>query len=257
MPEQTTPIRIDHPEADRLSLRISIGACRLKLTGGADTWVSGTYSDPSGKIPIGVNVDGGSAHVRQLPAVESIFGIFEGAPSLELALGGDRPFDLVLEGGASEFDLALGGIPLTAVDIKHGAGQVKIAFADPNPTEMSKIRFTMGAGSLEATGLANANFGELTAEGGAARYELGFDGVLRRSATARVTTGASSVQLTIPASTAAHVRPKATLGSIDAGSGFTTRNGGYLTSPAVAGSSPALDIEATVAVGVLRLRSTG
>ena len=257
MTEQVTPIEISHPDAEPLTLRIAVGACTVDIDPGGTTWVTGTYRDPSGKIPISVEVDRGSARIRQHHDVDSITGLFQGgAPKLELMLGAERPFALVVEGGANEVDLSLGGVPLTRLDIKHGAGQVDLSFDNPNPSEMDRLSLATGAGTLDADGLGHANFHELVAECGAAKYELDFSGMLRRSATVRATAGAASVQLAVPSTTPARIQAKSVLGTTDVGDGFTTVGGSFLTRAAVDGSSPTLDIEASVAVGVLRLKTT-
>lgn len=257
MTQQTTPIEIPYPDAEPLTLRISVGACTVDVTPGDGPWVTGSYRDPSGKIPIAVDVDGGSAHIRQRPDVESIAGIFRGAPTLELTLGTQRPFALIVEGGANEVDLSLGGVPLTRLDIKHGAGQVELSFDSPNPADMERLGISTGAGSFEATGLGNANFAEMVAEGGAAKYELEFGGALRRDATVRASTGAASLELELPSTTSARVMAKSVLGATDVGDGFTTVDGRFLTRAAVEGSAPVLEIDASVAVGMLRLETTG
>lgn len=256
MGEQTTSVDVAYPEAEELRLRITVGACRVTVTRGAEAWVEGTYHDPSGTIPIVVESDGGSVRIKQRPDVESIVGILKGAPRLELRLGTARPFALAVEGGANDADLELGGIPLSELEVRHGAGQVVVHFSEPNPVEMSKMRLTTGAGTLTATGLAHAGFGQLVAEGGAAKFELDFGGELRRPATATVSTGAASVEIRIPSGTAAKVSSKTVLGSVEVGSGFATHDGEYWTGAAEDGTSPALSVEATVAVGAFRLSTT-
>jgi hypothetical protein len=257
MTETTTPIAIAYPEADSLSLRVSVGACTLTITSGAGPeWVEGTYRDPSGKIPLVIDQGTGAVRIRQSPDVESVVGLFQGAPRLDLRLGTDRPFDLLVEGGANEVDLSLGGVPLTQFELKHGAGKVEIGFESPNPAEMKTLRLATGAGLLEAEGLANANFAELIAEGGAAKFELQFGGKLRRAGSVRISTGAAGVEIDVPADVPARVAAKTTLGSIAVGSGFTTHDGGYWNAAAEAGGEPALTMDVTVAVGSLRI-STG
>lgn len=253
MTETTTPLTVGYPAEEPLTLRITLGPCRLSVVPGATGWVQGTYRDPSGKIPILVEQDAGTVRIRQSADVESVLGLFQGAPALDLEVGTDRPFALVLEGGGNEIDLDLGGLPLVELEIRHGAGKIDLDFDAPNPVEMSRLRFATGAGSLEATHLANANFAELIAEGGAAKFELDFGGDLRRSATARVSTGAAGVEITLPSRTAAKVAARTTLGSINVGAGFTTHDGGYWTTPAETGATPVLDVDANVAVGTLKL----
>ncbi len=254
MTETTTPIAIPYPEAETLSLRVSVGACTLSIARSeGQEWVEGTYRDPSGKIPLVVDQGAGSVRIRQAPDVESVVGLFRGAPRLDLRVGTSRPFSLLVESGANEVDLSLGGVPLTEFELKHGAGKVDIDFDTPNPIEMSTLRLATGAGLLEAENLSNANFAELIAEGGAAKFELDFGGALRRTGSVRVSTGAAGVEIDVPADIPAKVAAKTTLGSIAVGSGFTTHDGGYWNAAAEGGGDPALVMDVTVAVGSLRL----
>jgi hypothetical protein len=254
MPEATIPIEIAYPDAESLSLRVSVGACTLTIVpGGAHVWVEGTYHDPSGKIPLVVDEGTGSVRIRQAPDFESVVGLFQGAPRLDLRLGTARPFSLQVEGGANEVDLSLGGVPITDIDLRHGAGKVEIDFDAPNPVEMATLRLATGAGLLEAEQLANANFAQMVAEGGAAKFELGFGGRLRRDGHVRVSTGAAGVDIAVPSDVPAEISAKATLGSIGVDGGFSGHGGIYSNAAAEAGSAPMLRMDVSVAVGALRL----
>ena len=66
----------------------------------------------------------------------------------------------------------------------------------------------------------------------------------------------ASVDVTVPSRTAAKIVPHAVLGSVDAGDGFETREGGYWTRTAVAGATPILAIYANVTLGSLKLHAT-
>jgi hypothetical protein len=253
MTATSTPIHVPYPQAEDLILRLSIGACNLNLTGGATDWVEGTYRDPSGQIPLVVEGQDGGIHIRQSPDFESVLGIFQGAPTLRLAIGAAHPFALRVESGANEIELELGGVPLTEFDLRHGAGKVELDFEAPNPEPMRRMRLVTGAGFLEAEGLANAGFEDLVVEGGAAKLELDFGGRLVRNASAKVTTGAAGVDITIPADTSATVTAKAVLGGVVIGDGLLASDGGHATKGALEGIEPLLTIDASVAVGSLRI----
>jgi hypothetical protein len=59
------------------------------------------------------------------PSFGRISAVFGGVPRYELRLGRQRPFALSIETGASEFDLDLGGIPLSRLTVRQGAGNSK------------------------------------------------------------------------------------------------------------------------------------
>ncbi|MDI3339855.1 MAG: hypothetical protein QJR03_04910 [Sphaerobacter sp.] len=251
-------IDISFPEGEhQLLLRIRVGGCRLRLRpGGGDRWVTGTYHDPTGALPCRVVPDGRRLEITQGLNLSGWAGSLGGVPTLDLMLGDARPFQLVLEGGASESTLDLGGVPLTDLELRQGAGKYEIDFSAPNPVMMDELDIGGGAFRLEMRNLANANFREMEVDGGASAYRFDFGGNLVRDAQVKLSTGVSVVELSIPSSIAAKVRVESTLGSIDLGDGFTKREGAFWNDAAVAGRTPVLTIRANVALGMLRLRQS-
>lgn len=183
------------------------------------------------------------------------FGI-DRPPKLELAIGKARPFDLAFEVGANEGSADLGGLPITRLSLKHGAGKQSIDFSSPNPQAMDQLTVTAGAADLEIRNLANANFTDMYAEGGAAAFRLSFGGTLLRDGTVRVTAGMATVDLSVPAATPATVTTETTLGSTEVGEGFMKKGGAFYNEAALAGDTPMLTIKASVSMGSLRLRTT-
>ena len=110
----TTPIMLPYPGASDPQLRIGVGACRLKITPGTgDAWITGTYRDPSGRMPLRVVQEMDGVRLDHLRDVGDFFGLFSGMPTLEVALGTTRPHRLLIEAAASQNELELGGVPLT------------------------------------------------------------------------------------------------------------------------------------------------
>lgn len=252
-----TTIDVGFPERGKLVLRIRVGGCRLRIRrGDGDRWVTGTYHDPSGVLPCRVNEQGTQVEITQGVNLSGWSGLFSGTPLLDLALGVDRPYELILEGGASDNVLDLGGLPLTELKIRQGAGKYIIDFSTPNPIEMNELDIEGGAVGLEMRNLANANFLEMDVDGGASSYLFDFGGTLRQSAKVEISTGVSSVEIAIPTTTAAKVQIDSTLGSLDIGDGFTKRQGAFWTAAAESLSAPLLDIRTEVTVGQVRLRAT-
>jgi hypothetical protein len=130
-----------------------------------------------------------------------------------------------------------------------------IDFSSANPEPMSILNLGAGAGSIDVRNLANANFDEMILEGGAASYKVDFGGELQRHGHVRVSTGISSVDLTIPSSTAARLYSESVMGTLHVDKSFTKTKGAYWTEAAVAEQSPALTIRLTVALGSLNLRT--
>lgn len=254
---QPLQINIPFPEADERHLHVRVGACRLRINpGAADPWVSGVYEDPSGLLPLRVVEDGGTARVTQSTDFSTFPNRVTGPARLDLTLGSAKSYRLTLETGASDSTLELGGLPITRLVARQGAGRYQIAFSAPNPVEMSEFDVQAGAVGIEIRNLANANLGELSVDGGAAAYTFDFGGTLRRNAHARISTGASSIEIIVPGQTAARISTETMLGHVDIGDGFTKREGAFWTEAAVSGTTPVLTVNASVALGALRLRTS-
>lgn len=255
--ENVKDIEIAYPEATDLNLRISVGACRLKIQPGeGDAWVTGTYNDPSGALPSRITEQGGNVRITHEPNWPSIFGLFSGAPSFDLKLGKARPYSLTFESGASETILDLGGLPLKRLQFKQGAGKAEIAFSSPNPQEMTLMSINTGASSLETMNLVNANSAETTVEGGAAAYRLDFGGELTRDQHVNVSTGVSAVEVSVKEEHAVKIVAESAMGGLDIGNGFTKQENAFFNQAALANKTPILVIQASVTLGSLRLRLT-
>src|ERR687890_1656234 len=253
-----TPIDVSYPPAEDLHLRIALGACRFEAgPGEGDAWVTGTYHDPTDRRSVRILEEGASVTITETePSFEHIPSVFGGVPRYELEFGKERPFALTIETGASDFDLDLGGIPLSRLMVRQGAGKLELGFSVPNPEPMELLEISSGAAGIELENLANANFSEMRLSGGAASYELDFGGVLSRNAEVSIETGLSAVELSVPSSTAASVIIETTLGSVDVGDGFTKRDGAFSTEGALSEDGPVLRIRAGVRLGSLQLRTT-
>jgi len=252
-----TEINVPYPEAADLHLKVSVGACRLKVTpGDGEAWVTGTYRHPSGVLPPRIVTEGGTVRITQRRNVADLGGLFSGTPRYELALGKARPYMLTLEVGASEGNFDLGGLPINHLVIRQGAGKVDFDFSAPNPQAMSLLHIDAGAVDLGMKNLANANFAEMRVGGGAAAYKFDFSGTLERDAQVKITTGVSSVEIHVPASTAAKITSQSVLGGLDIGDGFTKKEGAFWTEAALGGKTPVLTIHANISVGSLLIRTT-
>jgi hypothetical protein len=162
------PINVAYPAAEDLHLRIALGACRFKARPGeSDTWVAGTYHDPTDRRSPRILEEGASVTItEEEPSVERIPAVFGGVPRYEVELGKKRPFALTIETGASDFDLDLGGVPFGRLMVRQGAGKLALDFSVPNPHPMELLEVSSGAAGIELENLANANFSEMRLSGG-------------------------------------------------------------------------------------------
>jgi hypothetical protein len=249
-------IEIPFQESGDHQLRIIMGPGQLRIAPAPEgAWVSGTYTDPTGNIPIRVETNGANAKISQSVTRPSLKWP-RGAPVLNLTLGTQRPYLLIIEGGANEINAEFGGLPLTRLECRIGAGQARFRFGEPNPQPMDQLQITSGAVEVTVSALANANAATIAIEAGAAALHLDFGGKLARDTSARVNVGAAGVDFAIPGSTAAKITVHSVLAGIDVGDGFQTREGAYWTAAAVAGETPVLAIDTNVTLSGLKLRAT-
>ena len=133
-----TPVHVAYPAADDPHLRIALGACRFTARPGeGEEWISGTYHDPTDRRPLRISEEEAGATITEAePSFERIPAVFGGVPRYELEFGKESPFALTIETGASDFDLDLGGVPLSRLVVRQGAGKFELDFPQPNPGRM-------------------------------------------------------------------------------------------------------------------------
>lgn len=257
-----SPVEVAFPEAieaKQLELRITAGACKLTIRpsdGPAGAlWVSGDYYDPTGSIPLSIEHVGDQVKLVVGRNFLDSISLIAGVPELNLMLGSRYAYALTIDAGASGMHVDLGGVPITRLDMSHGAGTTELDFSAPNPVQMSRLKLGVGAGEIKARNLANANFDEMAVGGGAASCKLDFAGTLRREANVRVDTAMSSVEVRIPPETPARIVSVVVLGTPEVDDAFVYRDGMYWTAAAVEGRVPLLRLHNSVALGKLSLRS--
>jgi hypothetical protein len=244
-------IEIAYPDGAEPSLLLRAGPCRVTLAPfDGPGWISGVYSDPGGALPLQIVTGALTVLSQRFDPV-----VFSGAalPHLDLRISRERPFAFEIQVGASENHFDLGGLPISRLALKAGAGRFDIDFATPNPTALSLIDLSAGAGSISARHLANANFALLRFGGGVAACTLDFSGALTRDAAARIDSGLGSIDITVPALTAARVSTKTFATARRATGGFIAQGDVYSTAPALQGARPLLDIDVSLAFGSLSL----
>lgn len=252
-----TTIAIPYPAADHLHLRFGVGACHFVLAPGeGEDWLQGTYDDPSGALPLQITQEGGTVRVSQGQQIGSFPRLLGQPARFDLRLGKARPCTLTIEIGASEVHCTLGGIPLTALTLRQGAGKATINFAAPNPQAMELLEVGAGAAATDLLNLANAGARQIRISGGAASFILDFGGTLLHDADARFSGGMANVTIRVPATTPAKIAAEAVLGTVDVGDGFARQGGLICTPAAVTGQALSLAIHANAALGSIHLRTS-
>jgi hypothetical protein len=120
---------------------------------------------------------------------------------------------------------------------------------------MRTLEIDTGHATLRARNLVNANFGELCLGGRGSLYTLDFGGELRHSAQVSIAVGTTStVEIAVPATTAARVTTVLAGGTVDVGEGWRRLGNAFCTPAGVVGGGPMLSVDAGATIGSLRLR---
>jgi hypothetical protein len=158
--------------------------------------------------------------------------------------------DLMIEAGAYEGNMELGGLALNNLTVKDGAAQVNLSFSEPNLVEMSRMAYSTGASEVTLTGLANANFNTFDFDSGAGSYTLDFSGELQRDASVKVDSGLSELIIIVPEGVNATLTIEGGLTDINARNGWSQSGNTYSHE----GSGPALTITVNMGAGSVTLQ---
>ncbi len=230
------------------AVSISMGAGNLQIAGGATGLIEGSikYNVAEWKPTVNnqngvVSITQGTNFSNQLPPQNVV-------NDWQLKLG-QTPIDLTINAGAYDSTLNLGGVPLTSLTINDGASNADISFATPNPVRMQRLAYKTGASTISLTGLGNANFADMTFEGGAGSYTLDFSGKLQQPSNVRISSGVSNFKISVPAATACKVVMTGAMNSVSTQGAWTVSDKTY----SLPGQGPQLTITVELGVGSLEL----
>jgi hypothetical protein len=134
---------------------------------------------------------------------------------LDVLLSPDVPLDLVLQFGAADATLDLGGLRIRSLELQTGASRTVLSVPSLNAETMHTAEFHVGAARFEATGLGNLNAPALSVRGGVGDISLDFTGAWPADMTARVEMGLGSLNLRVPRGLGVQVNRGGALSSFD------------------------------------------
>jgi hypothetical protein len=170
---------------------------------------------------------------------------------MSLALARGVPMDVALRLGAVEADLDLGGVAVDELTVESAASSTSLRFPTPNPRRMRSLQFDVGAASIEASGIGNANVEHIDVDCGAGSVMLDFSGAWAADADARIRVRLGTVTLRVPRDVGVRARVDVTLGSFDQDD-FRERDGTHYSSNWDAASRH-LTIDASMLLGTLEI----
>jgi len=147
---------------------------------------------------------------------------------LQLDLADRVPLNLSLELGAVEADLDLSRLRLTNLAVESGASETTLRFDTPNPTRMRSLRLEVGAASVTATRLANANTRDIRVHGGVGSVDLDLGGNWTQDVVLTVDMAVGSVRVRVPSDVGVRVEMEKLLASFDHG-GLVEHDGAYFS----------------------------
>jgi len=176
------------------------------------------------------------------------FDNFENRWELQL---GEEVIDLIIQAGAYEGQLELGGLALENLSISDGAADVLVSFSEMNPIEMATFNYDSGASKIVLNGLANANFSYMSFDAGLGDYTLDFSGELQQDAIVDIVAGLSHVVLIVPEETDVVINVDAGLAHVDQSDNWTRSGNNY----SMENDGPILIINVDIGAGSLELKN--
>jgi hypothetical protein len=255
-PTQTMTLDIAVPSESPANLKLEFGAGELAIDPGtSDALLQGTarfnvedFRPEVSQNGSEVTVRSGDLEIRGFPSINTRNFVNEW--NLQL---GTAPMNLLIDAGAYQGEIELGGLSILNLDVNDGAADTRLEFSTPNLVEMDTLSYTTGASKVELSGLANANFGTMIFRSGAGDYTLDFSGTLLRDARVDVESGVSQVTIIVPEGVSVLLTFTGGLANVDMQGEWEKTS---LNTYELQGSGPTLEFQVEMGAGNLVLRTS-
>lgn len=157
-------------------------------------------------------------------------GRLESAQRLDLALSPHVPTRLSMELGAVDARVELGGMTVSALDLKIGAAKAQLSFGEPNRGTCRSLSLSVAAAEFNAERLADSRCETIIFEGGVGDVTLDLTGDWANAVTreAKIALGLGQLTLRIPRSLGVAIEMDRLLASFDR-AGFRKRGSRYVS----------------------------
>ena len=219
--------------AERVTTRLSIGAGKLLVTGGADQLMEADfeYSQESWKPEISFEQQDseGTLSVKQSGLTDNLnFNLGDNQRNeWRIRLNDEVPQNLECSIGAGETELDLRGLSLDRVDIDAGVGQHDINLTD-------------------------TSLPELTVDAGVGEVNIDLSGTWNNNLRAEIDGGIGELNLKVPSDVGVQLDVSGGLGSVDVPPGYT-KEGGTYTNAAYEQAEYRLDIDVDAGMGSIEV----
>ena len=199
----------------------------------------GRYDAEAGQVTLGVEgIGGGGIRVDRKKALPQ-------DALIELPTGVELTLDASI--GAAESTLELGGLRLSALELRTGASRTTINFASRTTGACRTASVTSGAGELTINSASNSGCRSWRLEGGVGAVHLDLGGAWPADARLTLNMALGGVTLAVPRDLGVRVRMSGFLSGFDA-KGFD-KEGKTHTSSNYAAARRKLDVEVSSAMG--------
>lgn len=199
----------------------------------------GRYDAEAGQVNLGVEgIGGGGIRVDRRKALPQ-------DALIELPAGVDLTLDASL--GAAESHLELGGLRLSALDLKTGASRTTINFASRTTGSCRTASVSSGAGELTISSAGNSGCRSWRLEGGVGAMHLDLGGAWPADARVTLNMALGGVTLAVPKDLGVRVRMSGFLSGFDA-KGFD-KEGKTYTSDNYGSARRHIEVEVSSALG--------
>lgn len=199
----------------------------------------GSYNPATAEVRMGVEgMGGGGIRINRSRALPQV-AVVEFPASVDLTLD--------VSVGAAEGTLDLGGLRLSALELKAGASRTTIHFATPATGACRTASISSGAGEVTVTGAGNSGCRSWRFDGGVGAVNLDLAGAWPADARITLNMALGGVNLTAPKDLGLRVRMSGFLAGFDA-KGFT-KDGKTYTSANYASAKRHIEVEVSSALG--------
>jgi hypothetical protein len=226
------------------SLKISPGQpgelYRMNLSYDEDRFVPvSDFDAASGEVVLGLRSSGeGGIRVASRSQLLQVASVAL-SPRVDLVL------DLNL--GAAEAEIELGGLRVSALDLRTGASKTVIRFSRPNATRCRRAAFSAGAAEVSVIGLGNSRCDEIEFEAGVGSVTLDFGGTWSSNARVAVKMAVGGLTLRLPRQVGVRITMDKFLSSFE--SAGLVRRGDEFVSDNYDRAARRLGLQITTAVG--------
>lgn len=234
------------------NVRLELGAGDLRVTAGGAHVVGGSVKTNASDLEPKVDAAGDHVTVTQgataAAAKDSKYGN-ELVADWRLTLG-PTPMALVIDTGAGNASLDLGGLAIKTLRLRSGSGGIKLAFGAPNPLAADAIDIEAGAGAIEISDLARFGAGTVRVHAGAGAVTVSLGATVDRDVVLDLEASAGAITVKVPATISARALLQSGVGKVSAEGWKKEGDDFVLGAP---GPTPRVTVRARTGVGGITL----